>query len=178
MVYTSPRRKASAVFRSGTCIPSAPSIEPSERANQSVADLVVALAVDPDDRVIARVLDMNGTTTPAGLRWTQDRVRDYRSQQRIHAPAADVNRDTMTMNQVQTHLGVSHNGLLGLVRLGLLATDQIVAFAPWRVRREQLDAESLRRAVAELKATGRLPKGGSPIRSLVSSTQTQDLQSK
>lgn len=66
------------------------------------------------------------------------------------------------MNQVQTHLGVSHNGLLSLVRLGLLATDQIVAFAPWRVRREQLDAESLRRAVAELKATGRFPKGGSP----------------
>jgi len=65
-------------------------------------------------------------------------------------------------NQVQTHLGVSHDGVLGLVRLGLLATNQIVPFAPWRVRREQLDAEPLQRAVAELKATGRLPKGGSP----------------
>ena len=73
-----------------------------------------------------------------------------------------MNRDTMTKNQVQTRLGVSHNGLRGLVPLGLLATNQIVPFAPWRVRREQLDAESFRRAVAKLKVTGRLPKGGYP----------------
>jgi len=80
-----------------------------ERSNKTIVELVTGLAVDLDDRDLARVLNMNGTTTPGGLRWTQDRVRDYRKQQRIHAPAADRNRDSMTMNQVQTQLGVSHN---------------------------------------------------------------------
>lgn len=133
-----------------------------ERSNKSIAELVTGLAVDLDDRDLARVLNMNGTTTPGGLRWTQDRVRDYRKQQRIHAPAPDRNRDTMTMNQVQTHLGVSHNGVLAMVRLGLLVPDQVAPFAPWRVPRQQVETAEVQRAVAQLKATRRLPKGGSP----------------
>jgi hypothetical protein len=81
---------------------------------------------------------MNGTPTPGGLRWTQDRVRDYRKQQRIRAASPDKKRDTLTMNQVQARLGISHNAALALVRLGLLAPDQVAPFAPWRVTHQQL----------------------------------------
>jgi DNA invertase Pin-like site-specific DNA recombinase len=133
-----------------------------QRSNKSIAELVAALAVDLDDRELARVLNMNGTNTPGGLRWTQDRVRDYRKQQRIRAASPDKKRDTLTMNQERARLGISHNAALALVRLGLLAPDQVAPFAPWRVTHQQLESESLQRAVAQLHATGRLPKGGFP----------------
>ena len=130
---------------------------------QSVEELVRGLAAEVDDREIARVLNMNGTATPSGLRWTQDRVRDCRRQNRITATAGREPRTSMTMNQVQLHLGISHNALLALVRLHLLDPNQLVPFAPWRVSRERLDSADVQRAVAQLKKTGRLPKGGSPI---------------
>lgn len=68
------------------------------------------------------------------------------------------------MNQVMHRLDVSHNGLLALVRLGFLDTNQVAPFAPWRIRPESLDSPALQHAVAQLAHTGRLPKGGSPIR--------------
>ena len=81
----------------------------------------------------------------------------------------------MLMNQVMTHLGISHNGVLALVRLRLLDPNQVVPFAPWRVGCERLDSEEVQRAVAQLKKTGRLPKGDPQSSSKVSSTQINEL---
>ena len=51
--------------------------------SKSIEDLVRQLAEGLDDREVARVMNMNGATTPNGLRWSQDRVREYRKQHRI-----------------------------------------------------------------------------------------------
>jgi hypothetical protein len=103
-------------------------------------------------------------------------VREFRKQNRISGPSNTDARDTLTMNQVQSQLGLSHNAVLGMVKLGLLAPNQIAPFAPWRVSRAQLDSDDVRRAVAQLKTTRRLPKGGDPhFHSLSSSTQIKHL---
>ena len=68
----------------------------------------------------------------------------------------------MTMTGAQDYLALSHNAMLGLVRAGAVSTNQITEFAPWRVAREELDSEHVQYMVRVLKATGRLPKGGSP----------------
>lgn len=135
----------------------------SGKPGQPLDQLLTALAAELDDRDVARVLNMNGTTTPRGLRWTQDRVREFRKQNRIRGPISKPSPDSLNMNQVMGRLDLSHNAVLGLVRLGLLTPNQIAPFAPWRVPSTQVDSEPVRRAVAQLERTRRLPKGGYPI---------------
>lgn len=138
-------------------------IRASGKPGQPLDQLVRTLAAELEDREIARVLNMNRTTTPRGNPWTQDRVREFRKQNRICTPSNTEARNTLTMNQVQSQLGLSHNAVLGMVKLGLLVPNQIAPFAPWRVLRTELDSDAVRRAVAQLKTTRRLPKGGCPI---------------
>ena len=68
----------------------------------------------------------------------------------------------MTMTQAQEHLGVSHNGLLALVRRGVIDPNQVTDFAPWRIARQEIESDEVHDMIKVLKATGRLPKGGSP----------------
>lgn len=68
----------------------------------------------------------------------------------------------LTGNQPMEYLGVGRNALYGLIRRGVIQTNQITDFAPWRIAREELDSGPVRDLVAFLKRTGRLPKGGSP----------------
>jgi hypothetical protein len=89
---------------------------------------------------------------------------EYRKQHRISAPAADAAKAMLGMNQVMQRLDLSHNGVLALVRLGLLDPNQVAPFAPWRVRPECLDSEAIQGAIAHLANTGRFPKGGCPDR--------------
>ena len=124
--------------------------------------LVRELAAELADAEVARILNMKKLTTPGGLRWTRDRVRIYRGQRAIRGPKKKRHGDSMTMNQVMEHLGIGHNGVLGLVRRGAITTNQITDFAPWRVSREELDSDEVQRLVRILKQNGRLPRGGSP----------------
>jgi hypothetical protein len=66
------------------------------------------------------------------------------------------------MDAVQPYLGVGRNGLVALLRRGVVSPNQLSEFRPWRVSRAQLDSEPLQSLVRVLKQTGRLPRGGSP----------------
>ena len=107
-------------------------------------------------------VNMKKLTTPGGLRWTRDRVQNFRRQRSIHGVRRTEPDDSMTMNEVQKYLGVGHTGVLGLVRAGAVTTNQVTDFAPWRVSRDQLESDDVSRLVGILKRTGRLPRGGSP----------------
>ncbi len=131
------------------------------KPHASLESLVRELAPELPDTEIARVLNMKQLPTPGGLRWTRDRVKDFRSQRHICRETRNT-QPSMTMNQVMQHLGVSHNGLLALVRRGVIETNQVTDFAPWRVDRTQLDSDEVQRLVGCLKRNQRLPKGGYP----------------
>jgi hypothetical protein len=132
------------------------------KAEPSLVDLLTRLAQELSDAEIARILNMKRIPTPRNLPWTQERVANFRHQHHIHGPQTKP-ADTLTQNQAAEYLGIGHNGILGLARLGALTKNQVTDFAPWRVSLEELDSERVRALVAQLKHTGRLPRGGSPI---------------
>jgi len=64
--------------------------------------------------------------------------------------------------QAREYLGVGYNGLLGLIKRGVIHTNQVTDFAPWRIPKQELDSEVVQDLVQTLRATGRLPAWGSP----------------
>ncbi len=133
------------------------------KADPSLVELVRKLAAELSDAEIARILNMKKLQTPRGLRWTQERVASFRQQRRIRAAKRRrLASDLLTMKETTQYLGVGHNGLLGLVKRGVVSPNQLTEFAPWRVSRNELDSEPVQSLVRILKTTGRLPRGGSP----------------
>jgi hypothetical protein len=115
------------------------------------------------DAEIARVLNMKATTTPTGKRWTQDRVRNFRRTHHIKAVKDEAEEEYLTGKQVAERLGISRNGVLGLLRVGALTNHQVTDFAPWRIPRSEVESARVKKLVDHLKKTGRLPRqGGCP----------------
>jgi DNA invertase Pin-like site-specific DNA recombinase len=127
--------------------------------DRAIVDVVRDLArVQPDEQ-IARVLNRLGYRTGTGNTWTQYRVTSLRSYHRI--PAFDRGTDrqhTMTAAAAATVLGVSTTTVRRMIKLGLLPATQPVLHAPWTIRREDLERETVQRAVAAIKAGGALPR--------------------
>ena len=130
------------------------------KADTSLVETVTKLAESLDDAEIARILNMQKTTTPRGLPWTQDRAREFRRSHHIRLKDRTPNPDLMTGQQAAEYLGISRNGLLGLIRIGVVHKNQVTDFAPWRISRVRLDSEAVQRLVRTLKSTGRLPAQG------------------
>ncbi len=132
------------------------------KAATSLVETVKELSQTLDDAQIARILNMKKIPTPRELRWTQDRVKQFRSHHRIRHLRQPPDDRFFTCQQAREYLGVGYNGLMGLSRRGVIHTNQVTDFAPWRIPRQELDSEVVQSLVRTLKATGRLPAGGSP----------------
>ena len=133
------------------------------KTDPALTELVRALAETLDDGEIARILNMKKLTTPRELRWTKDRVCSFRRAHHIKHSKMTDNPDVLTGQQARGYLGIGYNGLMALIRRGVIHTNQVTDFAPWRLSRAELDSEDVQSLVAVLKATGRLPtEGGSP----------------
>jgi DNA invertase Pin-like site-specific DNA recombinase len=131
------------------------------RADPGLVDLVRALA-SVADAEIARILNMKNLPTPRGLRWTQDRVRNFRMQHHVlHQPATD-DGDFLSGAHAASILGVSRHGLEALFRVGVLHNVQTIDFAPWRIPRSEVESVRVREVVRVMKANRILPKGGCP----------------
>ncbi|MBI4880694.1 MAG: recombinase family protein [Planctomycetes bacterium] len=135
------------------------------KTDPSVVDLVQQLARTLPDADIARILNIKAFTTPTGLRWTQSRVAELRANHHIRvAPPRDP--ELFTCEQAMSYLGVSRNTLRALIERGVLHNRQVTEYAPWQIAKSELDSKPLRDLISCLRATGRLPKGGSPTSQL------------
>lgn len=133
------------------------------KADESLVTLVRNLSVTLGDDEVARILNMKKTTTPRGMSWTKDRVREFRKHHRIRLGKPEKNPDLMSGNQAASYLGISRHGLEALIREGALTKQQVTDFAPWEIAKSELDSEEVQGLVRVLKATGRIPKrGGCP----------------
>jgi DNA invertase Pin-like site-specific DNA recombinase len=113
------------------------------------------------DDEIARVLTNLGRKTVTGKRWTEPRVKTARrrysiagQKRRHHDP------EILTRNEAARHCGVSAATIKKLVEAGVLTKEQVSPWAPWEIRRADLDSESVRAIVERLRKTGRLRLGG------------------
>lgn len=127
------------------------------KADGSLIDKVKLLSGRIDDPEIARVLNMCGEKTPAGLRWNKDRVSQFRKHHRILAAHRRRDKsDLFTAEKAAEHLAISRRALNKLVKAGLIDTNQVMPFAPWEIHRQQLDSGKVQQAIQNLRATGRL----------------------
>jgi len=125
------------------------------KATPSLVGTVGDLARDGvADTEAARALNLNGLQTPRGLIWTQERVSRFRKQHRIvlqpKKPGA------LSANQAARYLEVSRSTIDRMERLGLIARNQVLPYAPWRIETSELDSEPVRSALRRLQRSGRL----------------------
>jgi excisionase family DNA binding protein len=127
--------------------------------DRAIVDVVQELARAQPDQHIARVLNRLGYRTGAGHAWTQSRVAGLRSHHHIAAFDRSVDRRALlTMAEAAMRLGVSATTVRRMITRGLLPATQPVREAPWAIRREDLELETVQRTVAAIKWGGALPR--------------------
>jgi DNA invertase Pin-like site-specific DNA recombinase len=124
-------------------------------------ELLRQMAVRYSDEEIARVLNRQGRRTGKGNRWTKKRVASARRRYVIDGhrrPRSDP--EVLSMQQAAQYCGVSSTTIKRLVSSGLLNRDQVAPWAPWEIKRVDLESEVIRQALAYLQSTGKLPVRG------------------
>jgi hypothetical protein len=121
-------------------------------------ELIRQMSVRYSDEEIARVLNRQGRRTGKGNRWTKNRVASLRRRYVINGhrrPRPDP--EVFSLQQAARYCGVSSTTMKRLVASGLLSRDQVASWAPWEIKRADLESEVIRQALAHLQATGKLP---------------------
>jgi DNA invertase Pin-like site-specific DNA recombinase len=124
-------------------------------------ELIRQMGVRYSDEEIARVLNRQGRRTGKGNRWTKDRVGSARRRYVIDGhrrPRPDP--EVLSLQQAARYCRVSSTTIKRLVASGLLNRDQVAPWAPWEIKRADLESEVIRQALAHLQTTGKLPLMG------------------
>ena len=133
----------------------------AEKTAPETIELIRQMAVRYSDEEIARVLNKHGRRTGKGNRWTTNRVGAARRRYVIDGhrrPCPDP--EVFSLQQAARYCGVSSTTIKRLVARGLLQRDQVVSWAPWEIKRADLESEVIRQALAHLQAAGKLPVVG------------------
>jgi Recombinase zinc beta ribbon domain/Helix-turn-helix domain len=127
--------------------------------DRAIVDVVRELARAQPDQHIARVLNRLGYRTGAGHAWTQSRVAGLRRHHQIPIFDRLVDRQALLMMaDAAIRLGVSPTTVRRLITRGLLPATQPVRDAPWAIRREDLDLDTVQRTVVAIKRGEALPR--------------------
>ena len=124
-------------------------------------ELIRQMGLRYSDEEIARVLNKQGRRTGKDNRWTKNRVGAARRRYVINGhrrPRPDP--EVLSMQQAARYCGVSSTTIKRLVASGLLNRDQVGPWAPWEIKRADLESEVIRQALAHLQTTGKLPLMG------------------
>ncbi len=129
-------------------------------------EIIRRMAVRHGDDQIASVLNRLGYSTGKGKRWNQNRVATARHNHSIAGQKRALpDPDSVSLSEAARLCRVSHRTIERLVDAGLLKRGQTAPRAPWRIRRADLNAESVTSIVKRLHQTGSsLSRGGLPER--------------
>jgi len=132
------------------------------KTSSDALEIIRKMAPKYGDGQIAAVLNKSGLRTGQDKRWTQTRVATARRNYSIPGQReAIADPEILTLSQAAKHCCVSQYTIQQLVKRGLLENNQVVTYAPWELRREDLESEPVRTTLDCLKTTGRLiPEGG------------------
>jgi hypothetical protein len=124
----------------------------------SVVDLVRALARQMPDQTIAALLNRLGKTTGHGNSWTRGRVCSLRHQHDIdiYRDGERAERGEATLNEAAAALALSQSTIRRLITTGVLSAEQHCKGAPWIIRQADLEREEVRRQ-ADLRRSRRPP---------------------
>ncbi|MEW6048948.1 MAG: serine recombinase, partial [Bacillota bacterium] len=127
------------------------------RTDQHVVELVRQLARVIPDRQIARVLNLLGHRTGHGNTWTQARVTSLRDSHGIPCFDPKQREGWVTLTQAGQALGISPISVRRLLASGVLKGQQMVSYAPWLIRRDELQRAEVKEAIQAIRKRGRAP---------------------
>jgi DNA invertase Pin-like site-specific DNA recombinase len=131
------------------------------KTSEEDLEIIRRMAVGYGDQEIARVLNKLGRQTATGKRWSAFRVQTIRGKHSIAGHTQPVeDPGILTLGQAANYLGVSRTTIKRLVAAGILPKCQVVPWAPWEIKRCDLDSEGVRRLTETLRQTGKLKTEG------------------
>jgi hypothetical protein len=123
-------------------------------------DVIRKMASRYGDDAIARVLNKLGRHTGKGKPWSQTAVKTARRNHDIDGRALSlVDADVLSLQGAARYTTTSDTTIKKLVDAGILPMHQVVPFAPWEIRRTDLDSDPVRVVLTRLKQTGRVVLG-------------------
>jgi excisionase family DNA binding protein len=104
---------------------------------EDTVELVKKLAAEFDDAQIARVLNRQGRRTGNGNPFTKEKVKSLRAHRGIpqcpQKKALDPREGPFTADEAASELGVNLSTLMRWLHEGVLAGEQMMPGAPWRI---------------------------------------------
>jgi DNA invertase Pin-like site-specific DNA recombinase len=125
------------------------------KAEREVIDLVSELAKVCPDKAIAAILNRLGYKTGQEKSWKASRVAGLRGYHNIEP--FQKQEGWVTQEQAAEELKVSNTVIKRLIREGVLPATQVVACAPWVIKREDLDLSAVQARVRAVQEGRRLP---------------------
>jgi len=120
-------------------------------------EVIRKMAYRYGDDEIARVLNKLGRRTGMGKRWSMQRVARVRRQHSIAGHSrTQPDPEVLTQHTAAKYCGVSQTTIKRLVAADILPMTQVVPWAPWEIRRSDLDSKAIRDIVEHLRKTGKL----------------------
>ena len=137
---------------------------PANKAYKTAAadlELIKKMAVRYPDAEIARVLSSLGRKTGKGNPWTQLSVGTIRAKYRIkHAPKRE-DDGILNLMQVKRYCQVSGSTIMQLIDTEILPAEQVAPYAPYEIKRSDLDKDPVLSILRTFKKTGKLNLKGS-----------------
>ena len=120
-------------------------------------EIIRRMAVRYGDDEIARVLNKLERRTARGKRWSEQRVAGVRKSHSISGRRRrQPDPDILTLGSAVKEYRVSDTSLRRLVRHGILPMHQVAPWAPWELRRADLESEPVSSILEEVRTTGKL----------------------
>jgi DNA invertase Pin-like site-specific DNA recombinase len=129
-----------------------------KRTSMEALEVIRRMAGRYGDDQIAAVLNRSGYRTAKDKRWNQTRVATVRSRYAIPDSVGDP--DALNAGAAARYCGVSVMTIRRLAASGVLKREQVAPYAPWEIRRSDLDSPALRSILERLKREGRLEREG------------------
>jgi len=121
-------------------------------------ELIRKMADRYADGETARVLNRLNRRTGKGLYWSQSRVADVRRKHGIAGgrPHHERGREILSLAQAASYCRVSDTTIRKLVEAQLLPMTQVAPWAPWEIKRADLDGGPVHGIIEHLRETGKL----------------------
>jgi DNA invertase Pin-like site-specific DNA recombinase len=137
-----------------------PNPNTAQRTADEDLDVIRKMAPRYGDDAIARVLNKLGRRTGKGKPWSKTAVQTARRNHGIEGRSRSlVDPDLVTLQGAARYTATSDTTITKLVRSGVLPMRQVAPYAPWEIRRADLDSDRVRAILDHLKRTGRLAIG-------------------
>ena len=128
-----------------------------QKTSMEDLEIIRKMAVRYGDADIARVLNKLGRRTATGKRWNEFRVGTIRGKYSIFGHIRTIkDPEILTLGQAAKYLEVSKTTIKRLVSSGVLEKKQTAPWAPWEIKRSDLDSVRIKKIIKILRETGKL----------------------